>query len=421
MRRILMLSSLSMFFFFAVIVEPTNWKKTTSSDHGLSEMKSTGKRVDRNTSSITNPITLFMCGDVMTGRGIDQILPHPSDPVIYESYLKSARGYIDIAEKVNGPIQQPVGFAYIWGDALKELDLIAPDLRIINLETSITTSNDYWKGKGINYRMHPKNISGLTAAEINFCSLANNHVLDWGFSGLKETLETLKKANIKSAGAGLNLSEAAAPAVMAVEGKGRVIVFSYGLRTSGIPLSWGASKDKPGVNLLRDLSGRAVRRIKEKVQKIKQKGDIVVASIHWGSNWGHKIPREQTVFARKLIDHAGVDIIHGHSSHHVRGVEVYKEKLILYGSGDFLNDYEGIGGYEEFRADLALMYFVSVDPSTGKLLRMQMTPTRIRNFKVNRASRVDALWLKDTMNREGKKLGTRVELDKDNRLTLHWD
>ena len=122
-----------------------------------------------------------------------------------------------------------------------------------------------------------------------------------------------------------------------------------------------------------------------------------------------------------MIDHAGVDIIHGHSSHHVRGVEVYKEKLILYGSGDFLNDYEGIGGYEKFRADLALMYFVSVDPSTGKLLRMQMTPTQIRNFKVNRASRVDALWLKDTMNREGKKLGTRVELDKDNRLTLHWD
>ena len=75
----------------------------------------------------------------------------------------------------------------------------------------------------------------------------------------------------------------------------------------------------------------------------------MVASVHWGSNWGYDIPREQTVFAHRLIDEAGVDIIHGHSSHHVRAIEVYKDRLILYGCGDFLNDYEGISGYEEFR------------------------------------------------------------------------
>ncbi|MCK5093543.1 MAG: CapA family protein, partial [Spirochaetes bacterium] len=264
-----------------------------------------------------NPITIFMCGDVMTGRGIDQILPHPSNPIIHEPYMRSAKGYVELAEEVNGPIQQPVSYSYIWGDALEELERMAPDLRIINLEMSVTESNDYWKTKSIHYRMHPENISCITAAKIDYCSLANNHILDWGYSGLIETLETLKKVNIKSAGAGRDITEAETPAVMEVEGKGRVIVFSYGLKTSGIPLNWAASENKPGVNLLKKLSDKTVRDIKEKVNEVKQQGDIVVVSIHWGSNWGYEIPPAQTEFAHKLIDEAGVDVIHGHSSHHV--------------------------------------------------------------------------------------------------------
>ena len=63
--------------------------------------------------------------------------------------MKSARGYVEIAEKTNGPIQKPVSFSYIWGDALKELERAAPDVRIINLETSVTKSNDYLKSKDI--------------------------------------------------------------------------------------------------------------------------------------------------------------------------------------------------------------------------------------------------------------------------------
>ena len=108
--------------------------------------------------------------------------------------MKDARGYVKIAERVNGPIPRSVAHAYIWGDALEELERTAPDLRIINLETSVTKSDDYWKGKQIHYRMHPENIDCITEAKIDVCSLANNHVLDWGYAGLEETLETLKKA-----------------------------------------------------------------------------------------------------------------------------------------------------------------------------------------------------------------------------------
>ena len=410
----LLLYGLTGFFLSASLGKPGFGDGATGSDHNYSEIKNPRQKA-------TSPITMFLCGDVMTGRGIDQVLPHPSDPRIYEPHMKSARGYVELAEKANGPIQQPVSYSYIWGDALEELERVSVDLRIFNLETSVTKSNQYWQSKGIHYRMHPANISCLTAAKIDFCSLANNHILDWGYSGLLETLEALKKVDIKWAGAGQNLREAETPAVMEVEGKGRVIVFSYGLKTGGIPSSWAASGDEPGVNLLKDFSDRSIRHIKEQVSAVKQKGDIVVASIHWGRNWGYDIPSDQTEFVHKLIDAAGVDLIHGHSSHHAKGLEVYKNKLIIYGCGDFLNDYEGIAGRESFRGDLTLMYFVTVDPSAGELVRLQMTPTQIKHFRVNRASRADALWLRDTLNREGKQFGTRVDISEDNRLTLKWD
>jgi len=364
-------------------------------------------------------ITLFMCGDVMTGRGIDQVLPHPGDPRLHESYLKDARGYVEIAEAANGPIPRAVGFAWIWGDALPELERAVPDLRLINLETAVTRS-DTWEAKGINYRMHPDNLPSLTAAGIDYCSLANNHVLDWGEGGLEETLTALDRAGIRHAGAGRSLVEAKAPAALALPGKGRVLVFSFGAASSGIPPSWAATADRPGVNLLPDLSERTVRRIGEEVHKVRRAGDIVVASIHWGGNWGYEIPREQTEFAHRLIDEVAVDLIHGHSSHHVKGLEVYRGKPVIYGCGDFLNDYEGISGYETYRDDLTLMYFVSMDPETGGLVHLKMIPMQIRNFRLNRPSEADARWLAAVLTREGRKLGTQVELNEDHELTLQW-
>jgi len=368
-----------------------------------------------------SPVKIFLCGDVMLGRGIDQILPHPGDPTLHESYMKSALGYVEIAERMNGPIPRGAGYSYIWEAALGELERIQPDLKIINLETSITKSDDYWKDKGINYRMHPDNIACLTAVPIDFCALANNHILDWGYSGLKETLETLNQANVQHAGAGRNQREAENPAIFHIENKCRVLVFSCGMTTSGIPPGWSASEDRPGVNLLNDLSERTVHRITEKIQEVKREGDMVIVSIHWGSNWGYKISSDQIEFAHKLIDDAGVSIIHGHSSHHVKGIEVYMDKAIIYGCGDFLNDYEGIRGHEQYRDDLSLMYFVSVEPLTGKLICLRMIPTQIKHFKVNKVKKRDALWLKNILNREGNQFGTRVELNEDNSMILQWD
>ena len=113
----------------------------------------------------SHSIKLFLCGDVMIGRGVDQILPHPSKPHLFEPYVRSALDYVEIAEQLHGPIRRPVDFAYIWGDALAELERARPDARIINLETAITTAEDAWPGKGIHYRMHPANAATLCRRE----------------------------------------------------------------------------------------------------------------------------------------------------------------------------------------------------------------------------------------------------------------
>jgi poly-gamma-glutamate synthesis protein (capsule biosynthesis protein) len=291
-------------------------------------------------------LTLFLCGDVMTGRGIDQVLPHPCPPHLMEPYVTSARQYVELAEQANGPIRKPVDFPYIWGEALAELDRVRPDLRIVNLETAVTTSEDS-QPKGINYRMHPKNIPCITAAEIDCCLLGNNHVLDWGHAGLLETLASLETEGIETAGAGRDIEQAEAPAILAVPGKGRVIVFSFGDVSSGVPRNWAASADRPGINLLPDFSEKTAARIAGQVKGIKRPGDVVVASIHWGGNWGYEVPPPQRAFAHALVDLAAVDIVHGHSSHHPKGIEIYKQRPILYGCGDFVNDYLRLRRFRE--------------------------------------------------------------------------
>ena len=87
------------------------------------------------------------------------------------------------------------------------------------------------------------------------------------------------------------------------------------------------------MNLLPDLSHGTIRRVAERVHRVKAERDVIVASIHWGRNWGYEVPLQQREFAQRLIDEAGVDIVHGHSCHHRRGIEVHRGRLVLYGCG----------------------------------------------------------------------------------------
>jgi poly-gamma-glutamate synthesis protein (capsule biosynthesis protein) len=370
---------------------------------------------------VTGPsvLTVALAGDVMTGRGIDQILPRPGDPALHEDHAGSALDYVALAEARSGAIPRAVGPAYVWGDALAALDRRRPAVRIVNLETAVTARGEPWP-KGINYRMNPANVGCLSAARLDCCVLANNHVLDWGARGLEDTLNTLAAAGIATAGAGRTRAEAAAPAVLDGGERGRTLVFSYGTSSSGIPPSWRAAADRPGVNWLGGLSTRWIHRVAADVARVRRVGDIVVVSVHWGPNWGHEIPESHTAFAHGLIEDAGVDVVHGHSSHHAKAIEVHRDRLVLYGCGDLLNDYEGIGGYESFRGDLAVVVVAGFGTAGRGLASLELLPFRIRKFRLDTASAADACWLGGTLGRVSARFGVRFEPSAEGSLDARW-
>ena len=359
---------------------------------------------------------IFLCGDVMIGRGIDQILLYPSNPKIYEPFVKDARDYIKLAEKINVKINYPVSFDYIWGDAFQELEKENPNLRIINLETTINTSENF-EPKGINYRMNPKNIEVLKVFKIDVACLANNHILDFKEEGLLETIEVLNKNRILTVGEGKNIKEAEKPVIISKNKNLRTLIFNYADVLSVVPSWWKAIEDKNGVNLIsiynlgnkRELE--VINVIKRNIQKYKKGNDFVIFSIHWGPNWGYKISEEERNFAYQLIEKAKVDLIFGHSSHHFKGVETYKEKLIIYGAGDFINDYEGIRDYEEFRGDLVLDYLVEIE-ETNKIDKLKLLPFRIKNFRLNYCNEKEIDWIFNVLKRESKIEGNLIKEEK---------
>lgn len=363
-------------------------------------------------------ITLFLCGDVMLGRGVDQVLPHPGDPELRESHVNDARAYVRLAERAHGPIPRPAGFPWPWGDALEVLDDMVPDARMINLETSVTRSADFAPGKPVHYRMSPDNLPCLAMARPDACALANNHVLDFGWTGLTETLDALAGAGLRGVGAGRDAAGARQPVTVPVPGGHRVVIFSCGAASSGIPPGWAATGTRPGVDLLPSLSDAAADDVIARVQAVKQQGDVVVVSIHWGSNWGYGVHDEEVRFVRRLID-GGADVIHGHSSHHPRPAEVYRDRLILYGCGDCINDYEGISGHQKFRDDLRLLYFASVAADTGTLTAVRMVPMQARKMRLQRANTADSEWLGMMLDRISRRLGSRISRQPDGTLILH--
>lgn len=490
-------------------------------------------------------VKLTFLGDLMLGRGIDQVMPHPCPPHLYEQCVKDARVYVELAEQALGGarIPRPVGYEYVWGDALYVLEkrehvgecqqqvwqqerrvhdvLLGQDaqqscnvqqkehtqhmqkehtqqrheavaltppqspghretatplaLRIGNLETAVTRSERAWIGKGINYRASPENAIGcLRAARIDCCTLANNHVLDWGYAGLDDTIRTLRHAGIATCGAGANLREASRPAVLTASMCGvvrRVLVFGYAHGSSGVPEEWAATEHRAGVNMLREVSTESAMRVLADIERWRSEEgatsnvsmaaasaeelleggtgasvtgssgtgtsipnvlaseaaastDVIVVSVHWGGNWGFAVPQAHRDFARTLAEH-GVDIVHGHSSHHVMGAEIYRRRtrrhvaspkvmgsppdtssdmtptsLILYGCGDFINDYEGIHNLSEegYRADLACAFVVDVGERRDMPLEVDAVAFKRRAFRLERATPEDQLCVDEMLS-----------------------
>lgn len=361
-------------------------------------------------------LRLFLAGDVMLGRGVDQIQAQCCAPRLHEGYVTSARDYVTLAERVCGKIPRRVAPAYVWGDLIEDLDARSVDLRLVNLETAITSDGAHDLHKGIHYRMHPGNVAVLTAARIDAVTLANNHTLDWGRAGLAETLVVLDDAGISRAGAGWDGEEAFGACHLPLAG-GRLVLYSVALGDSGVPASWAAGPGKPGV--ARGAPDELVARLAARIAGSRQPGDIVILSIHWGDNWGYPIDPSHRVLAEAMAEQ-GVDLVFGHSSHHPRAAAVTSGRLVLYGAGDLINDYEGIGGNEMFRPDLVLGYVADLRQDGGALVALEMLPYRLNRFRLERADKVTLGWLADTLDREARGFGGRVIETPQATLQLRW-
>lgn len=368
---------------------------------------------------MSGEIRLGLAGDVMLGRGVDQIMRHPGDPTLYETWAKSALRYVDLAEERSGPIPRGVDPAYVWGETPGLLQSQGVDVSIVNLETAVTARGKPWPGKGIHYRAHPDNADALVAGGVDIAVVANNHVMDWSEPGLEDTLDRLHELGIETSGAGRDQQEARRPAIVSRGRAGRVVVVALGSPSSGVDAGWAAGPGQPGVAVLGGLSESWVARIDGVLGEIRRPGDVTVVSIHWGPNWGYHVPSSHQRFAHDLIDDAGVDVVHGHSSHHPIGFEVYHDRLILYGCGDLLTDYEGIGGHEAYRPELGFWYLVTLDSQQGGVLDLRLVPTKVRRFQLTMPNAEEIAWLAGMFQQQAITPGIQFTAG-DDLLTVAW-
>jgi len=276
---------------------------------------------------------------------------------------------------------------YPWGNTLPLLH--SADWRLCNLECVISDRGDPWSAypKAFHFRSAAKNIASLKAAGINAVSLANNHVLDYGFDAMYQMLEILDQAGIIHSGAGANAEQASRLATAMVQGQ-KIGLLAF---TDNEP-DWEAAAGWPGVFYVPiDLKDPRAKNLLGAIRKYREVVDFLIVSAHWGSNWGYEPPPEHVLFARTMVD-AGADLIFGHSSHVFRGIEFYKGHPIVYGAGDFVDDY-AVDRVE--RNDQSFIYLIETRNRTVRSVRLY--PTLIRRCRASRAEGIYALNISDKM------------------------
>jgi poly-gamma-glutamate capsule biosynthesis protein CapA/YwtB (metallophosphatase superfamily) len=340
----------------------------------------------------------------MLGRGVDRFLS------LFYSYKQS---HPVVVEKVLVP--EP----FIWGNVLPYFN--DASLRIINLETSITEHIKKWPGKSYNYKMKPENARCLTEAKIDYCSLANNHILDYDYFGMEDTTRVLDSLNIKWSGVGGNIEEAMKPAILKFDGYS-MACFSF----SDHPENWKVKDHVAGINFLNTNSfdNNEMNKIAAEIAKVRNNVDFVSVSIHWGPNYEWKPTNVIQQIAHFLIDNSDVDLIHGHSSHHIQGIEIYKKKVIAYGCGDFIDDY---ALSDEYRNDLGFIYLLTINEDKKSWNKLELIPTKIHHTieqnilapQVNVAKGKDSVWLYKTMSELCQDFNTPIKKMNDSLFEIY--
>lgn len=204
-------------------------------------------------------------------------------------------------------------------EALKQGDVVTG-----NLESPITSAGVEFTDKRFRFKADPKAAMALKNAGFTHLSLANNHILDFGAEGLRQTLSSLDANSITYSGAGADLASARRAGIIDLKGV-KVAFISYSLT---YPEEFFAGADRSGT-----APGYAPLFIADIVQA-KKTADCVIASFHWGGEGEGKPKRYQVKAARQAID-AGADIVLGHHPHVLQGVEYYGKGVIFYSLGNF--------------------------------------------------------------------------------------
>ncbi|HYC13791.1 MAG TPA: CapA family protein [Stellaceae bacterium] len=315
---------------------------------------------------MTDSAILALVGDVMLGRGVSALLR----------------------------LREPQSF---WGDVLPVLR--SADAVIANLESPITEAASEWRRswKAFRFRAAPSAIEVLRAANIRCVNLANNHALDYDERGLRETLDRLDAGGIAYAGAGRNLPGAVRPALVDLGG------MKLGLigMTDTMP-EFAAGPRRAGTNVQRiDDTVASLGLIALQIGELRRAGaDTVVLSVHWGPNLRTSPPARFRRFARGAIE-LGVDIVHGHSAHLIQGVERWGSGLILYDTGNFLDDYWVFPG---IRIDRSFVFLVEL--RKGKPARLCMRPVKLKRGHVDLAVGTDFASTVATMRRRSRPFAT---------------
>ncbi|WP_104140213.1 CapA family protein [Arthrobacter sp. ZGTC131] len=299
--------------------------------------------------------------------------------------------------------------AYPWGDTLPILR--QADVTFANLECVLADGGTPMPRKVYRFRSDLKNVASLRSAAIGVVGLANNHVLDFGADALREMLAALDQHGILRAGAGLDLEAARRPAVRRVG----PLAVGFIAFTDNQP-DWEATGGTPGIHYVPvddvDAGDRRVTDLLELVRRTKGRVQLLIMSAHWGGNWGSDVQPTHRSLARLLIE-AGADVVFGHSAHIFRGVEVYRNRPIIYSAGDFVDDY-AVDPAE--RNDQSFIFLLETSGSAPGRLRLY--PTEINHLQT-RLARRSAGKIAERMQRLSTQLGTQSSwIDGDSVLEI---
>jgi poly-gamma-glutamate synthesis protein (capsule biosynthesis protein) len=276
-----------------------------------------------------------------------------------------------------------------------------------NLETALTDAGVPFADKKYTFRNPPDKVAkALKQAGFDIVSLANNHSMDYGEAGLRDTLAALDRVEVHHHGAGLNVAEARKPRIFSLENGQTVAFLAY---SNTFPQEFWATANMAGTAFGHEAYVR-----QDIAKLVEQEIDIIVVSFHWGQERSTELRSYQPLLAHAAID-AGADLVIGHHPHILQAVEQYQSGLILYSLGNY--------AFSTFSPHVHTSVVAKINFKDGEVVGLEMKPVNINNFDVQLQPRIltggDAEKVYLDLQALSAGFGTELEFLNDS-INLQW-